>query len=271
MAPRVLSLASGVVPEASPLELIDAAAAAGYTAVGLWIEPARFSPDYLRQVKAALGSHQLRLLDAEVVWIKPGAADPDHLRTLDIAAELGAEHVLVVSSDPDRQATVAKLAQLCDHNPDLRIVLEFGAFTDVGNMLQARDMIDAAGRPNLGMLIDALHWARSGGTLEQIRELPAQWLSYAQLCDASGRGPDIANRAEVRLEAVDYRLLPGDGDLPLREWLAALPEGLPLSLEIRSLALRTAYPDFTQRTREVLRRTRVWLDEPKAVRTARFC
>jgi len=271
MSTPLLSLASGVVPEASPLELITAAAAAGYAAVGLWVEPERFSPGYLREVKSALQDHDLQLLDAEVVWIQPGAMNPAHLYTLDIAAELGARHVLVVSSDPDQQATIHKLVQLCDHNRDLRIVLEFGAFTEVRSLGQAQEVISAVNRPNLGMLIDALHWSRSGGTLEQVSQLPAAWLTYAQLCDARGPGPDMSNRADVRLEAVDYRLLPGDGDLPLRDWLATLPSGLPLSMEIRSLSLRSAYPDFTQRAREVLLRTRAWLDKTKAVQTERFC
>lgn len=271
MAAPLLSLASGVIPEASPLELIAAAAAAGYAAVGLWVEPERFSVGYLRQVKAALRDHDLQLLDAEVVWIKPGAMNPAHLQTLDIAAELGARHVLVVSSDPDQQATIHKLTQLCDHHRGLRIVLEFGAFTEVRNLEQACEIIRAVNRPNLGMLIDALHWSRSGGTLEQISQLPAEWLTYAQLCDAGGPGPDMGNPDDVRLEAVDYRLLPGDGDLPLWDWLAVLPEGLPLSLEIRSLSLRSAYPDFAQRAQEVRQRTRAWLNRVKAVQTVRFC
>lgn len=253
------------------MELIGVAAAAGYAAVGLWVEPERFSVGYRREVKSALRDHDLQLLDAEVVWIKPGAMNPTHLHTLDIAAELGARHVLVVSSDPDQQATIHKLTQLCDHHRGLRIVLEFGAFTEVHNLEQACEIIRAVNRPNLGMLIDALHWSRSGGTLEQIAQLPAAWLTYAQLCDASGPGPDMTDRADVRLEAVDYRLLPGEGDLPLWDWLAVLPEGLPLSLEIRSLSLRSAYPDFTQRAREVRQRTQTWLINTKAVRTVRFC
>jgi sugar phosphate isomerase/epimerase len=271
MSSPVLSLASGVIPEASPLELIAAAGAAGFQAVGLWIEPERFSADYLKAVRQALSDQGLLLLDAEVVWLKPGPLDLMHLRTLDIALELGARHVLVVSSDPDKAATASKLVQLCDHvsGSALRIVLEFGAFTEVCDLQQASQIIRSVNRPNLGMLIDSLHWHRSASTLEQIRNLPADWLSYAQLCDASGAGPDMADRAAVRHEAVDYRLLPGDGDLPLEQWLAALPGQLPLSLEVRSLSLRTVYPDFTERARAVLLGTERWFRK-NAVRPACF-
>ena len=273
MSGPLLSLASGVIPEATPLELIEAAGAAGYQAVGLWIEPERFTPGYLLDVRNALSDQGLRVLDSEVVWLKPGLLDPQHLCMLDISAELGAEHVLVVSSDPDMSATADKLTQLCDHarHHSLRVVLEFGAFTEVRNLEQARQVIERVGRPNLGMLIDALHWHRSGSTLEQIHQLPTDWLTYAQLCDAGGAGPDMDDRAAVRLEAVDYRLLPGDGGLPLQEWLQALPAQLSLSLEIRSLSLRAAYPDFTERARVVLHAAQAWLGTSKAVRTERFC
>ena len=93
--------------------------------------------------------------------------------------------------------------------------------------------------------------------------MPEQWLTYAQLCDAAGPGPDINSRADVRLEAVDYRLLPGDGDLPLASWLAALPTGIPLSLEVRSRALREANPEFIQRAKIVLQHTEYWFSGQK--------
>jgi hypothetical protein len=54
-------------------------------------------------------------------------------------------------------------------------------------------------------------------------------------------------------------LLPGDGDLPLRETLAALPD-VPLSLELRSASLMTAYPDPVERARAVMRATRDLLE-----------
>ena len=51
------------------------------------------------------------------------------------------------------------------------------------------------------------------------------------------------------------RLLPGDGELPLCDLLAALPWGRPLSVEAPNLALRERYGDA-----EVLRRARAAVD-----------
>lgn len=261
MPQPVLSLASGVMPEATPLQTVQAAAASGFDAVGLWIEPAKWTPQTTREVRQALADSGLRVLDAEVIWLRPGPANPDHFRAIDIAAELGAANVLVVSSDPDVGATAEKFIALCQHagSMPLRVALEFGAFTDVPTIDAAAAILRQAAQPNQALLVDALHLRRSGGSAEQIRRLPAEWFNYAQLCDAPLSGPSASDRAAIRDEAVDYRLCPGEGALPLAELLAALPQGLPLSVEVRSRRLRDEYPDFAERARVVERLSRQWL------------
>jgi hypothetical protein len=66
-----ISLASGVVPEFGPLDTIRAAARGGFEAVGLWVEPGRWSAGLSQEVKSALAATGLELLDVEVVWLKP--------------------------------------------------------------------------------------------------------------------------------------------------------------------------------------------------------
>ena len=72
-------------------------------------------------------------------------------------------------------------------------------------------------------------------------------LPYVQLCDAPAVAPD-----DLYTEAVDGRLLLGQGELPIRELVAALPDRTALSMEIRSAALRSAFPDPVERARRVL-------------------
>ena len=59
--------------------------------------------------------------------------------------------------------------------------------------------------------------------------------------------------------------LPGDGGLPLAETLAEVPD-VPLSFELRSRALLTAYPDPVERARAVLTAARRLLSESQASR-----
>lgn len=259
---RILSLASGVVPEATPLQSVEAAAAAGFDAVGLWIEPAKWTRHTTGEVRQALADCGLRVLDAEVIWLRPGPANSDHLHVMDIAAELGAANVLVVSSDPDTDATAEKFATLCEHarGMPMRVALEFGAFTDVPDLRAALDILRRVDLPNQALLVDALHLHRSGGNCAALSAVPARWFSYAQLCDAPAVGPTTADRAAIREEAVDRRSCPGDGGLLLAELLAALPPALPLSIEVRSKRLRDAFPDFAERARVVHRLTQRWFD-----------
>jgi len=257
----VLSLASGVLPEATPLQTVQAAAASGFDAVGLWIDTATWTPQTTREVRQASRDSGLQVLDAEVLWLRPGPGNPGHLQAIDIAAEIGAANVLVVSSDPDVAATVAKFVALCEHARamPLRVALEFGAFTDVPTLAAATAILRQAAQPNQALLVDALHLQRSGGRPADLLPLPADWFSYAQLCDAPLSGPSASDRAAIRDEAVDHRLCPGEGALPLADLLQALPAQLPLSVEVRSRRLRDDYPDFVARAREVERLTRQWL------------
>ncbi|NMG42480.1 TIM barrel protein [Aromatoleum toluvorans] len=250
------------MPEATPLQTVRAAAEAGFAAVGLWIEPERWTAHTTAEVRAALADGGLTVLDAEVVWLRPGPMNPAHLRALDIAAELGAANVLVVSSDPDAGATAGKFAALCEHarGMPLRVALEFGAFTDVPDLHAALAILGRVDLPNQALLVDALHLHRSGGDADALAAVPRQWFSYAQLCDASAVGPAATDRAAIREEAVDRRSCPGEGGLPLRALLAALPSALPLSVEVRSSRLREDFPDFSERARVVRRLTQRWFD-----------
>lgn len=255
-----IAMASGIMPEATPLQLVETAARAGFDFGGMWIEPADWTDATTRDVKAALRASDLALLDVEVVWIKPGPLDPDHLRIVNIGMELGARNVLCVSSDPDASATRDKLAALMAHaSGDIRINLEFGLFTEVKTIHHAAVILREIGSPVGGLLIDALHWRRSGGTIADIGAVPAAWLSYAQLCDAPAPGANPADPDAILIEAIDGRMPLGHGDLPLDAFLHALPDGLPIGIEERSKALRDAFPDLSQRAAEVLRISRQWL------------
>jgi sugar phosphate isomerase/epimerase len=265
---RLISLASGVVPELTPAATVDAAARGGWPAVGLWVEPAEWTAQTTRDVRAALDAGGLSVLDVEVVWIKPGPYDPGHDRIVEVGAEVGASNVLVVSSEPDPSAAVDKFARLCERGRKLglRIALEFGFFTEVRSLAEARAIVEAAGDPAGAILIDPLHLERTGGSPEDVGALPRTLLPYAQFCDAAMRGPGAGagNIEEIIREALDGRLQCGEGALPQLEVLRALPDDAPLSIEIRSQHLRDTYPDVAERARVTLQATRRFLDHAAA-------
>ena len=261
MASHLISLASGVVPEFGPLETIDAAVTGGFEAVGLWIEPPLWTPALASQVDRKLKDSGLMLLDVEVIWFKPGPPDPAHARCLEIGLKLGARNVLVVSSDPDMHANATKLRALCRQaeGSPMRVSLEFGAFTEVKSIQQALAIIEATDHPAAALLIDPLHLARTGGSPADVAAVRRTLLPYAQLCDAPKIGPSPSDVEGIIREAVDERLQTGDGELPLRDLLASMPAGIPLSIELRSKALRENFPEPGARALETARATQRFL------------
>ena len=258
----LLSLASGVLPEFTPQQVATAAIAAGWPAVGIWVEPSTWTKAIAQEVRALTKDAGLDVLDVEVIWIKPGPDDPDHFRIIDAGAEIGARHVLVVSSEPDPGAAAARFGRLCDHAAasGLRACLEFGAFTAVRDLAAALDVLARAGRPEAGLLIDPLHLRRTGGAPADLRSVDPHRFPYAQICDAAAEGPPTTDVKAIIHEALDLRLPLGEGGLPLGEFLDVLPPATPLSVELRSKALRDNYPDPAERARALLASTRAGLD-----------
>jgi sugar phosphate isomerase/epimerase len=258
-----ISFASGIVPECGPLDTIRAAAAGGFDAVGLWVEPANWSKAITRECRAALANTGLDLLDVEVIWLKPGSDMAEHKACIDIGAELGAKNVLCVASDPDMAANAARLVELCRHaeGSGMRVALEFGIFTEVKNLRMAVAVLDDVAHPLRALLIDPIHVDRSGSTMAEIAAVPRDLLPYAQFCDAPATRPDPNDFDAVITDAIDLRVQCGEGGLPLKAIYDALPIGLPLSIELRSKALRERHPDPTERAKVVASTTRAWLAE----------
>jgi sugar phosphate isomerase/epimerase len=256
-----ISLASGVLPEFGPVETIRAAMTGRFDAVGLWVEPENWTATTIRDAKSALRDSRLELLDVEVIWIKPDSDMAMHKRSIDIGAELGARNILCVSSDPDMGATAARLAELCEHAvpSGMRVALEFGIFTEVKDLTMAMAVLDTVAHPLRALLIDPIHVDRSGSTAAQIAMVPRALLPYAQFCDASAKRPNPDDFDAVITDAIDLRLQCGEGVLPLTAILDAMPANIPLSIELRSKALRDRYSDAGQRASVVAQKTRHWL------------
>jgi sugar phosphate isomerase/epimerase len=261
-ARRKISLAAGIMPEATPSQLIEAAAAADFDFGGMWAERETWTPATTRAIRAQARDAGVELLDLEVAWIMPGAPDPWLTELVDIAAELGARNLLCVSSDPDMAATTAKFQAMVDaaRGTGVRVNLEFGIFTEVKTIHMARSILESIEGDAKALLVDTLHWARSGGTAEDLAAIPREWLSYCQPCDAPAQGPDVTNFDSIIDDAINRRMALGQGGLPLGAMVDALPAHLPLAIEERSAALRDNFPDLIERARECARTSRLWLD-----------
>jgi sugar phosphate isomerase/epimerase len=251
VAGRLISLAAGTVLDVGPADTVSVAADAGFPATGIWFDPSTWTDATTKEVAARLSDTGVVALDIEPVILGRGPDPGDRL--VDTAAQLGAGHVLVASGPADRSEVLDRFASLCDRAAPagVAIVLEFLPIFTVGSLAAAIEIVQEAGRPNAGVLVDTLHLARSGGTAADLRAVPPRLLPYLQLADAPAAAPP---QEQLRDEALHGRRLPGDGALPLAAVLDAVP-AVPVSLEIRSRAAMEAYPDPTDRARAVLAAT----------------
>jgi sugar phosphate isomerase/epimerase len=245
-----LSLGWLTVRGAHPIEHIDAALAGRFNAVGLRLVPP--SPGdamvpivgdepLIREVTARLQANGISVLDVETVWIGPDIDIPALRPAMEVAQRLGSRNLLTMGNDQDLGRLTEHFAHLCEQAGQfgLRVGMEFAAYTSVPTVQAAHALVKGAAQPNGCVLIDALHFARSGGTPPQLAELDPGLLAYCQLADA--RGPRPASDDALKAEARGGRYLPGEGELPLAQLLDALPGGLPLGVE----APCAAYADLS--------------------------
>jgi sugar phosphate isomerase/epimerase len=239
--PRIISLAPLTVLELDPAELVSCAASAGYDAVGLRLlrvtdtEPQRPTigvTPLIRDVRRRLDDSGLRLLDIEVVRLTPDTRVRPHFTAfLETGAYLSASEVLVTGYDSDHTRVADKLAELAELAGEYGLTpnLEPMPWTGVKNLQQGAAIMAACGHANVGLLVDAIHYERALNTPADLSSLPAEWIRYAQICDAVAERPQT--EAELMHQGRNARLFPGDGCIDLVSMLRALPPDVPISVE----------------------------------------
>jgi sugar phosphate isomerase/epimerase len=245
---RTTSLAHLTVLDTTPPELVSVAAAAGFRSVGIRLTatPSVGIPPYdilregpmLRETLLRLADTGVSVLDTEFLRFEPEHPVGVPEGFLEISARLGARNVLVMSAEPDDARTIERLGELCDGAAayGLTVGLEFAIYTGVRTLAHAAHVVARSKRSNASVLVDALHFSRSGGIPADIASVDPSLFRYAQICDAGPDMPGPGDTPALIREARTGRLLPGQGVLPLAGLVAALPAGLPLAIEAPSRA-----------------------------------
>jgi len=238
-----ISLAHLTVLDTTPPELVAVAAGAGFRSIGIRLTatPSVGIPPYdmlhhgplLRETLRRLTDTGVSVLDTEFLRFEPEHPVGIPEGFLEVSARLGARNVLVMSAEPEEARTVERFGELCDRAAgyDLNVCLEFAIYTGVRTLAHAAQVVARSKRSNASVLIDALHFSRSGGVPADIADVDPALLPYAQICDASADMPGPSDTPALIREARTGRLLPGEGVLPLAELVAALPATATLAVE----------------------------------------
>jgi len=233
---------AGVLPDdAKPsrwtlAERVAAAAHAGFEGIGLTysdyqvLSDRGYSDDDMFSI---LESYEMRVVELEFLsgWSSDDPALRDaarkaETRLYETADAVGGLNLNVGCAEPAGQlppieAVAERFAAICDRARahGLRVALEFMPWTGIPDVEAAWRVVELAGRPNGGILLDAWHYFRGAADPGQLRAVPPDRVFGVQVSD--GAASLVGTLVE---DTRRRRRLPGQGDFDLPGLLRLLDE-----------------------------------------------
>ena len=262
--PQPLILANNCLGDCRFVDRVEAAASAGFDAIGLSLQAYRaiatgqVAP---KEMLAMLRVNGLRLLELEaIIGFSAGGTtergmlaeglsytSPDDLREFwEIATIFKPRHLQVAGSfhTTELEGGAAQcFAELCDAAAEVGVILsiEFVPPSNVPDANAALGIVEAADRPNGMMTIDSWSHTRAGGDLEIVRSIPASRIGLLQIND----GTLVPELDDFIDETVHLRRAPGEGEFDLRglvDAVVATGARPPVSVEVMSDELNRLSP-----------------------------
>ena len=265
------SLAYLTVNGCSPLEMIQIAARTGYDYVSLRLIPMGVpgevpfrldDREQIANIKMSLKETGIGVLDLELARIVEDVDPRSYLPAMEVAAELGARHVISsawTESRDNRNFVIDRYAEICvlAQPLGLTVSLEFPSFSRLTNLKEAADIVAAANCSNGGILIDTLYFHFSKVGFNELEELPADWIHFMHICDVAPEIPD--SRDGMVHAARDARLYFGEGCVDFSSIFKRIPR-VPLSIELPHAA-RVKEFGHEEHARRCLESARQHLDQ----------
>lgn len=214
-------------------DLLSAASAAGFTAVGISAD--RVDGEAV-SAYAATGMRCHELL-AFIVGDDEPATMASAEQLADRAQTIGAEWVLTVFTDKVPLTLIRRCAKLFD-DAGAGMAVEYTPLGAIPTISDGMEYVRAATRTaRAGLMIDSWHFCFSSNTWQDLAAVPLDDIAYLQFTDALE--PEFHDRM-IR-ESLHRRALPGDGVLELNRFAATfLDRGWDgtVSVEVLSAPLR---------------------------------
>jgi len=226
--------------DSAQLDYIDATIAAGYDGIGLRVHRSPGLPFHpvvgdtalIREMRTRIADAGIEVFDLYSFYLEPRTDVATFAPALELGASFGAKYATVMGADTDWSRQRDNFVKACDlaRQFGLTCSLEFAVIRPLATLPQTVQLITEAKREAV-ICIDPLHLARSGGRPADVKALPAKYFPYAQISDGVLE-PGEPNPALFGKLGLGQRKMPGEGTLPLRELMAALPRDVPLSVEL---------------------------------------
>lgn len=241
---RPLALHQLTALEATPLELVTLAKESGCQRIVTWVhDPVDPFPgtgwtqfgwpcitsQTKDEMKLRLDDNGIELANIEMFPIAPAVNVADYRKDFELGAELKAARAVAHLHDHDEARCLDNFGKFCEMAAeyDLGVGVEFMGLVKACRTLdRALYYVTQIDRPNVGVALDFLHVVRTGATIDDIRAIPAKYISYAQICD----GPGLQVTDDYLDEGLN-RMPAGTGDWPVREIVEAMPYAVPIDVE----------------------------------------
>ncbi|BFM06845.1 sugar phosphate isomerase/epimerase family protein [Halioxenophilus aromaticivorans] len=270
-----------------PISFIEIAANQGSSTISLGLsqfpkpvfgcEPWSIKEDQalFHSVQSALRQNEVGVALGEGFAIRAGQNIQQLDTDLGLMAELGASRINTVVMGVEGKEADAQLLWLAERCAGLgmKMTLEFAPGLSVATVAQALECLERVDHPNAYLLIDTMHWFRSGGCVQDITRVPAGLIDYVQISDcrlrneAKGGQLRAENLNGYMQEATFERLLPGLGELPLLDFCSALERvsqtPLVYSIELPNLAQAQMAESASAWVHQCLCATRSVLNPPQ--------
>lgn len=189
----------------------------------------RDDPALRREMAAAMRDRGVVISVASGFSLRAETEVRDLAADMDLLAGLGARQVGTVGMDRDIARAHDQLAQLTEMavQRGMDVVLDYSPHQAINSLEMACAALRHTGSPHALLSIDAMHFFRGGGTAAELARLDPHLIGYAQLCDV----PLAPKHSDYAREATFERLVPGEGELPLTDFVAALPADVIYGVE----------------------------------------
>ena len=201
---------------------VEAAARAGYRGIGLHHADTMHTADKigLPEMRRILDGNGIKYVELEFLldWFDEGERrqESDKMRReiFSVAAALGLRTVKVGPGFHEPEANIPKMrdafAQLCREAAEYGtgMMLEIMPWSNVRTVETALGIVEGAGQPNGGILVDIWHFARGGIDYKEIAKIPLQYIRGVELDDA-----DEQVVGSLWEDTIHHRRLCGEGDL----------------------------------------------------------
>jgi sugar phosphate isomerase/epimerase len=253
----LLGLHGAVVPQADLTTGLKAAAEAGFNAYEPEVPKALdVGDDYAKvnDLRTELGLSWLPLNEIEAFTSEP-TVEPNIV--VGLARQLSVPAITLIPQvkpgEMELEDAARALADLSERAGEVSLLFEMLAFSDRA-FHTYRETLELVRAADVKIVLDTFHFLVSGVGPREIADIPKELIGVVHISDSLIQGKPMEELTD------DDRVLPGEGELPLREAMDAIRQtGYTAGMSVEVFHPKYAERDPYEVSQEAFQRTQVLL------------